>query len=554
MTFPLYDPGCRMAIGLEPLSLSEEEIQSADPSSAGEIDENRTFFVRFYGDVIPDFFHSISKKVEPPREFPGNLFEVRFKNMVGLTRLGEVNLRIVNRKIGETLYNAMLTSLTEKVADLVFSLGKITGQSYTKGLSGDTIPYIQFLFLKKYLLAKPLDIFAISGLITANPHRRLLSALERIGIDQATRIDPSSLPSLFSTSNFTMLRPDHFLVDSSLGQRILMKTGKTLFPIEIQSEKKYLTVDTHENRFIKFFLKDLAGRLSDERLRRLPGDSESYLNPSIIQDVAEMAEGIEWFRTASFWAEVGEMHLIPTNSQVLQHRDGYRQLFELYTLLQLATRCDFDFMDFDRLLETKDTATLFEYWCFFVIRDLIERQRKPIRWNTEVVNGPWEKSLPASLTISYEGDVSLSFNRSFGGSIGFNPTSPPHNLLVPSESYSYNYRPDIVVTKGDHMLIFDAKYKGQQNRFYGEDEDGNIRSPNPEDIGKMHTYREAILNVAGAFILYPGADSICFNSHTARQPFQGVGALPLRPNDEGGPNLTHGEALARVLSYFLDED
>ncbi len=64
--------------------------------------------------------------------------------------------------------------------------------------------------------------------------------------------------------------------------------------------------------------------------------------------------------------------MVPVSSQVLQRKEGYRQLYGLYAWLQLVTRQDYGAMEFAELLETKDTATLFEYWCFFVVKEVLE--------------------------------------------------------------------------------------------------------------------------------------------------------------------------------------
>jgi predicted component of viral defense system (DUF524 family) len=129
-------------------------------------------------------------------------------------------------------------------------------------------------------------------------------------------------------------------------------------------------------------------------------------------------------------------------------------------------------------------------------------------------------------------------------------------LLLPEnvkESYSHNLIPDIVVSKDENMLIFDAKYKGKgrNGSFYDEDDQGGISSWKDADIDKMHTYREAIQNVVGAFILYPGEKSVIYPSHDAKRLFEGVGALPLKPMTGSAPVREHIEDIRQIIHEFV---
>ena len=85
-----------------------------------------------------------------------------------------------------------------------------------------------------------------------------------------------------------------------------------------------------------------------------------------------------------------------------------------------------------------------------------------------------------------------------------------------------------------------------------EEEDGTISSCKDEDIDKMHTYREAIEKVSGAFILYPGTEAIIYPCHGAESSFEGVGALPLRPTLDGKPEQKHIEDIRLVISDFIN--
>ena len=69
----------------------------------------------------------------------------------------------------------------------------------------------------------------------------------------------------------------------------------------------------------------------------------------------------------------------------------------------------------------------------------------------------------------------------------------------------------------------------------------------------MHTYREAIRDVVGAYILYPGEKAIVYPTHDAVGRDQGVGTLPLKPEAGARPVERHLEYIKRVIHDFIKE-
>ncbi len=119
-----------------------------------------------------------------------------------------------------------------------------------------------------------------------------------------------------------------------------------------------------------------------------------------------------------------------------------------------------------------------------------------------------------------------------------------------SESYSHSLRPDIVIVKdGKEKLILDAKYKGKG--FYGVETEGVIDSYKEEDLDKMHAYRDAIENVYGAFVLYPGNKTVIYPWHEADSVFKGIGALSLKPVPGAIPYPEHVVQLEKVIDNFI---
>jgi predicted component of viral defense system (DUF524 family) len=245
------------------------------------------------------------------------------------------------------------------------------------------------------------------------------------------------------------------------------------------------------------------------------------------------------------------MKFIPAGSQVLQRRDGYRQLFMLYSLLQLASRCDFLATDFQDLIEIKDLPTLYEYWCFFQIRTVLDSLAEVHKISSIVHTTPLRQELSSGLCIEYSGGIRLYFNRTYAGSRGVATATELQDYTSAGVSYSHNLRPDIILTLGKSKLIFDAKYKGRKSGLYGDEQEGTITSWKEEDIDKMHCYRDAIRGVQGSFILYPGSADVVYPCCGSTQLCNGVGAVALRPELNTDSRTDNQELLFEIIASFL---
>ena len=556
-----YSDSIRMAISEVPHLLGDEAsvIENARPYEGYlELDELKTYFVRFY-DEVPEFISRLPSNKKSScfiREFPDKIYEINFNNYSGMTRFGPVNVRVKNKKIPEDLYNSMLNYIALKYANLIFSFNTPLGQRYKREKPGSDIAYIEYLFLKTFLLDGSPDIDGIAALILNDPHMKINVEYASTPIEKVSFVEPGSLFKTFLQANsFTMLPPHHPLTSTHLANTLALRTGSNIFPAQVVTQYKYHTVDTAENRFVKHFLEQIRHRM-DRLASSMMGISGTYLNGEIEANIAKLAKKIDMFLKDPFWADVSPMTFIPANSQVLQRREGYRQLFGLYSLLQLCTRCDFDADDFKNLLETKDTPTLFEYWSFFNVKDILDGSgRKITDCRSIVTDDQKEQRIHLCTVITYEDNIRLAFNQDYSGTAGCSPDDDFDETYVTNSSYSHRLIPDIVISKAGKILILDAKYKGKQGAgtFYGEDESGGISKWKDEDIDKMHTYREAIKNVIGAFILYPGEIPVIYPCHNAKRHYEGVGALPLKPLQGGRPVEEHINNISKIINGFISE-
>lgn len=530
MTLSVYIPNAD-AVLFQGKEVPDKESLPSDDERLIELNEWETYYLKFYDQVTEDFIGKHFSRL------PGNQFEINYRNFVGHSRILGRDVRVQSRKISEDAYDRMLHDITDRYASLIFSFDSPTGTGYEKKAPGKDHSYVEFLFLKHFLLDRSPDIDAVMGLILSNPHHRLEEAREVVGINNARFFTPNDVASTVSNAdNYGRIREDHPLAATSLAQTLQRRTRQSLYLNRCRQTRKYVTHDTPENRFVKFFVLRLI-TLVDSFRDAFPGSDGTVLNPSFPAAAKALSRKLSHFLSAPLWQEVGPLESIPESSTVLHARSGYCDLFRLYSLLQLATRYRAVDHDLRKLIETKDLPLLYEYWCLFQTMDVLqEALGEPIDRREVTDMAPQEQHVRHGLEIRYREQVVLHFNLSCG-----NRENAYHS------SYSHTFRPDIVVSRGQRKLIFDAKAKGEKIDFGGEETDGRIGKYKNEDIDKMHTYREAINDVFGAYILYPGTTTQFFSWPDGRSEFEGVGAIALKP----GASDSGVDAVRNAILEFL---
>lgn len=550
MTAFFYEPQHRFSFGDTPFFPDREDVPifnlDSDPLT---VDEGKTYYVKFYPDSIPFLFESAPFQ---PKQLHSDVWEFNFRNYVGRSKIGDLFLNIRNKKITDDLYNTMLDYITDKFSGLVFSFGTPAGQYYSKEGAGSDPLFIQYLFIKKYLLDDSPDIDGITGIISRDPHWKIETWIRDCDVSECAGMEPW-MADMLLTRTMAAIRRGHPLQETALAHIIKEKTGKSLFPSSTVREIRHQTVDTNENRFVKFFLYDILQKITaiaDE----IGSEKSSYFNPEIHEYIRILKEKINHFLSHEMWKDVGTMTFFPANSQVLQRKEGYSSLFSLFSLLQLSSHCDFLQIDFNHLIEIKDAPTLYEYWCFFQVKTVLDGFLKPKETEQIFTKTTVEHILSKGLVIHYENGVDLYFNQEYSGSNGIHNLENHTGTYTFKGSYSHTMRPDIVLEKNGNRLVFDAKYKGKRSGFYGEDDDGEVKSWKPEDINKMHTYREAISNVVGSFILYPGSRTVVYKKQDRSNIYEGVGAISLRPDIKSSVNQEDFEKLTFLISTYLEHE
>lgn len=357
------------------------------------------------------------------------------------------------------------------------------------------------------------------------------------------------------------------------GPRVLAATPvgplETL-PSSIRSRRTEETIDTVPNRFVKFALthwRELAARVADILNPR----GEATYAVRGLASVCRVIDSLDDVLSEPIFRQIGLLRDLPTSNQVLLKREGYRQIFSTFALIESSLGLQLELDDAIHPSQ-RNVAALYEYWTFLKLAEVIgaacEDPRAAFKLFESNGDGlslglrrgtvsklPWEVSVAGRQLA-----VNLFFNRTFriAGKDADGSWSRP---MVPDASVLI--RPLQGRTRVEHerdldvWLHFDAKYKVdwtssqfepirpefEEATALEDEEQERVGVSRRDDLLKMHAYRDAIRRSAGAYVLFPGTSApTSFREFVELIP--GLGAFPLRPGDGSGP---------AALRRFLDD-
>lgn len=414
-----------------------------------------------------------------------------------------------------------------------------------------SITYQQFAFLKHLISGDSFE--AAVHQILARPHRAWVEEQEWRAPGQGIRGGGNLARQLMAAT----------------GRKVPWSGGPRPFlPAEVRMTRTDETLDTPENRFIKFALtrwRDLAAEVE----RSLANEKESGPVIRGKREVRAVLERLDELLASRLFAGVGRLRQVPVGSQVLQKRAGYRDLFRAYVQFESAASLTWDGGDEIYQAGLRNVATLYEYWVFLKLRRSIAALCEEHLHEEALfeVKGGLHVRLRRGETIMVSGECSrhgrrlrleLYFNRSFTRDQASSWTLK----LVPDCSLRILPAGADASPLDEVWLHFDAKYRikttsesdtpDQERESVSEGEDGlqKTGSAQENDLLKMHAYRDAIHRTAGAYVIFPGSADQPRPFRRYEEILPGLGAFPLQPVHDGEP--TGLVDLHQFLSDVLD--
>jgi predicted component of viral defense system (DUF524 family) len=473
-----------------------------------------------------------------------------------------IEVRSVKSKY-RTDYRYMLKSITEKCTDLIMQIDSPVNQHFeTDFNSNPETLYQRFSFVKS--LIDSLEFEEAIQKIVSNPTTKWEEESEAKDIRRIRRFNQRDIKQLISKSNRFKINSDHFLNKTY---------GLTTIPRSIDSSSKIESVDTAENRFIKHALEEFLFFCENCELK-----FEKYSNTKFESGL--LAKKISTLLNQSFFKQISRPTSLKLNSPVLQRKSGYREVLSSWLKFDLAAKLIWNGGDNVYDAGKKDIATLYEYWLFFTLLDLLkevfEIEPKSISDLIKLEKNELSLVLKQGKAIAMQGiyrspsrnlNIQFSYNRSFGGKKKYPDGGSYTTTLRPD--YTLSIWPEEIKdakeaekTELITHIHFDAKYKVEN--FYDLVNDNEVEEEMNEektnerkgtfknqDLLKMHAYKDAIRRTGGAYVLYPGTGE--------DEPFRGfhelipgLGAFVIKPNDDDKDKEHLKTFIKKVIANFID--
>lgn len=447
-------------------------------------------------------------------------------------------------------YSAMIADLSQHALSLIFEVNSPLYQEFELDYRKKETLYEDFMFLE-YLFRQD-NLPSIFEYLSKNMHSQLKNHTETVSLSFASNVNQNTLKDIISKPNN--------LFKSDTDYEIVKRLNGYL-PYEITQTKHEDIIDIPENRFLKYFLeliRDLVEKL-------LKTSKEGYIRDKLLS----FSDEIEYFLSSKFFNHISVMDYVPFNSQILQKKEGYREIFQYFLMLEFSFRLSWDEVNNHFKGFEKKLSELYEYWCYFrllkVLNDLSVRKItfedvfkiNKDNWSISIKKGIQSKKKFYLNLYGQNIEIELFYNLRFSDGSKY-------------RSYSLAFKPDytLLVKIGDttNYIHFDAKYRSELEivDFYEKigsdkqlDDEIEKRDELEEkeyvfkdgDIYKMHTYKDSILSTEGSYVLYPGnRTKQFFESNTV---IPSVGAFSLTPGNDGFEEDTLESFIKQVIKTLL---
>ena len=409
-------------------------------------------------------------------------------------------------------YQNMLQDISNEIAGAVLDFMRNTYQEFSIGSTQNTIPALFFEIIKRIF-----DKFQnAANTIIASPHHKLYVEHPIVPAHKVKKIDKQTIKWL-------QKHPEHV---------VPMAAGYSA--TKAPTVKKQITYNTLENQFTKFILKSTAKKLEDFRDRYVRSTRKP--EDAVLGSMDTMTAALNKLVNGTFLREVDDYRATQSMSLVFEMAPGYRELYKYYLMMQRGLSVHGDVFR----MSLKDTAQLYEYWCFIKLVTLMKRNYRLT--SSDVIK------------VDHTG-VTISLVKGKKSEVRFvNPRTGEQIILAynPGEqnTQTVNQRPDNVLTlekKGSdvpYKYVFDAKYRIETNPsdpFYPDTKPG----PKVSDINTMHRYRDAIVyesdtpsrfmfekTMFGSYVLFPYDDPDGeYKNHRFYKSIEtvNIGGLPFLP-------------------------
>lgn len=530
------------------------------------------------GIVIPTKRHSSSGRIVP-NIYVGTL-SLDILNTSENRIASKLDLEVLATKFNQQLdksyrenYRFMLEDITEKCTELLMQINSPVHQTFEIDFnSNQNTVYQRFCFVQSILNNS--DFAEAIQKIISNPKTSWDEENEVLDIRKIRKITNYSLRQIVSGTNRVGLSENNSLRNSNINS----------VPLKIIGYQKIENADTPENRFIKHvlvvFKKFCEDCLTIFSLKQLEKPT---------QEAERLIQNLESYLNHPFFQNINQPAFLKLNSPVLQKRSGYREILNRWLQFDLASKLIWKGGEDVYIAGKKDIASLYEYWLFFTLYDLVKEKfniqsvrfdEQPYKHLIVPTSDGLNVMVKSGKHTALEGiytkrnrdlKVKFSYNRTFKGGVEYHdaksgswtaPLRPDYTLSVWSNEFTEN---QAEANESIVHIHFDAKYK--ITNFYQtvhpnldglelehtlnqeelEERKGTYKNV---DLLKMHAYKDAIRRSGGAYILYPGAKEKPFRGFHEIIP--GLGAFSINPSSNKSEINELSKFIDSIIDHLLD--
>lgn len=475
----------------------------------------------------------------------------------------KIPLEVRSRKTGyRDDYRDMLEFITEKCTDLLLQINSPVFQNFEPNFEKDipeNVLYQRFIFLKSIIGTS--EFHEAVHRIVSFPNTKWKEETELKDVRNVRRFSRSLVVELIKGKNRIKIPASHPIVGYGLDS----------VPAIILSSRKVDSLDTPENRFIKYALETFLKFCVEihTKSRKLNGQSQ------LAKESERLVSELENHLHHTVFSEISAPHLLKLNSPVLQRKEGYREVLRVWLMFDLAAKLIWKGGEDVYEGGKKDIATLYEYWLFFklleILQHLFEVEPKQLEELISIQDDGLNINLKQGKFTPLKG-VFNSGNRKFQVKFNYNRSFQGKNDYPKSGSWTTTLRPDYTLSvwpfgisetqaELEEVIVhihFDAKYKMENIFEITDQEDGleEEKTANRKgvyknaDLLKMHAYKDAIRRTGGAYVLYPGTVSI--ERKGFHEIIPGLGAFPVRPSKQDDGTKELEIFIKQVINHFIN--
>ena len=313
---------------------------------------------------------------------------------------------------------------------------------------------------------------------------------------------------------------------------IMYNRGKDADKYYYRNQVSEQTINTRENRFVKHTLLKI-----EERLTHVFADIKKKYKDSISAEYEQMINSYcDTFRTlrhSQFFRAIGPFEGQMQESQVLQQRAGYRNVYVYWQVLKSVVELE----NGSTQIGVRQIWKLYEVWCYLVMKRLIAK----VLGIEDVMTSPRIEITGSTLAECLEddkktcrcrlffdhGDENGEIDKSSWAELIYQCRYEYSDSATEEHSLTIEQIPDIVLNihrNGQETLtyLYDAKYRVYDDKIKNAEKATD--EPVHDAINAMHRYRDAIYygttpdnrvpdhtvnrpdskEVIGGYILFPG--------------------------------------------------